>query len=126
MTWGIYLSAFPGNKGRTDARRVRRVTAPSWPQPRRLGGVSAGFVFRLSTELWQSVLGLGPEVCMRMFFAGLTLLLAVAACQRRNAATPGGDVETGAKASMDTAAQPQMNPPAPTDTTTKPDTTKKP
>jgi hypothetical protein len=64
---------------------------------------------------------------MRMFFTGVALLLAVAACQRRNAAPPGGDVETGAKSSMDTAApQPQMNPPAPTDTTTKPDTTKKP
>ena len=83
------------------------------------------------TELWQSVLGPGPEGCMRMLFAGLALVLAVAACQRRNAATPGGDVETGAKSTMDTTApQPQMNPPAPTDTSTKPgaipsDTTKK-
>jgi hypothetical protein len=56
---------------------------------------------------------------MRMLVAGLALVMVMAACQRRTAGAPGGaDVETGSKASADSAATPQMqNPPASTDTT---------
>jgi len=52
---------------------------------------------------------------MRMLVAGLALVMVMAACQRRTAGAPGGaDVETGSKASADSAATPQM---APMDTT---------